>query len=75
MLLLSISIVGVMNADISDKTSLFANHIVQFCHSKIFGFSCKVLLPVDTSFTYLSEAWKYHIMLYRLLLLMPLWSV
>lgn len=45
-----------MNADVSDGSSLFANHLMQFCSDNGLNFSSKLHLP-DNSYTYISEAW------------------
>ncbi len=52
----SVYVIGDVLADISDRNSLFANHMAQFCHDNNFILSSKVLLPAD-SYTYISEAW------------------
>lgn len=49
-------IVGDMNADISDSSSLFGNHLLQFCSDNGLILSSKVHLPAN-SYTYISEAW------------------
>ena len=49
-------IVGDMNADVSDGSSIFANHLMQFCSDNGLVLSSKLLLP-DSSYTYISEAW------------------
>ncbi len=49
-LLFSFFIVGDMNADVSDSSSLFANHLMQFCSDSGLILSSKVFLP-DNSFT------------------------
>lgn len=51
----SVYAIGDMNADISDRNSLFANRMAQFCQDN-FILSSNVLLPND-SYTYISEAW------------------
>ena len=48
--------VGDLNADLSDDSSLFANHMLQFCEDNNFILSSQLLLPVG-SYTYISEAW------------------
>lgn len=50
------SIVGDMNAEISDNSSMFGQHLLRFCEDNKLVLSSKVLLPMD-SFTYTSEAW------------------
>lgn len=47
---------GDINADISDKKSLCATHIIQFSGDDNFILSNTVLLLTD-SYTYISEAW------------------
>ncbi len=49
-LLFSFFIVGDMNADVSDSSSLFANHLMQFCSDSGLILSSKVFLP-DNSYT------------------------
>ncbi len=49
-------IVGDMNTDISDGSSVFAKHLMQFCSDSGLILSSKALLPVN-SYTYISEAW------------------
>lgn len=49
-------VVGDWNADISDRSSLFARHLIQFCIDSELTISSQVLLPAD-SFSYISEAW------------------
>nr|XP_055036878.1 uncharacterized protein LOC129424288 [Misgurnus anguillicaudatus] len=53
----SVYVIGDMNADISDKKSIFSSHIAQFCHDNNLILSTEVCLPVD-SYTYVSEAWN-----------------
>ena len=52
----SVYVVGDMNADLSDKNSLFAKHLAHFCEESNLLFSSQLLLPSD-SYTYISEAW------------------
>lgn len=58
-----VSIYGDWNADISDGTSLFGNHLKHFCHEHDLIISTGAFLPTDT-FTYLSErgstSWLDH---------------
>lgn len=49
-------VVGDMNADLMDKCSLFAKHMLHFSADNNFILSSKLLLPMD-SYTYISEAW------------------
>ncbi|XP_027883670.1 uncharacterized protein LOC114150994 [Xiphophorus couchianus] len=49
-------IVGDLNADVTDKHSTFATHLMQFCHSNALILSSKALLP-NNSYTYISESW------------------
>ena len=51
-----IYVVGDWNADISDCSSLFAKHLIQFCDDNVLTLSSQVLLP-DDSYSYISEAW------------------
>lgn len=46
---------GNMNADISDRNSVFANYIHQFCQDNNLILSSKMLLPVDSYHT--CEIW------------------
>ena len=46
----SVHVVGDLNADISDKRSLFAKLLLQFCDDNNFFLSTQMLLPAD-SFT------------------------
>ena len=48
---------GDMNADISDRKSVFGKYLIEFCHDNKLLLTSKVLLPTD-SFTYVSEAWN-----------------
>lgn len=52
----SVYVVGDMNADLSDRWSLFAKHMLQFCDDNNLTLSSQVLLPAD-SYSYISEAW------------------
>lgn len=52
----NIYIVGDMNANISDKNSVFAKHMKHFCADNNLILSSKELLPSHSS-TYISEAW------------------
>uniref|UniRef100_A0A1A8AIU9 exodeoxyribonuclease III n=1 Tax=Nothobranchius furzeri TaxID=105023 RepID=A0A1A8AIU9_NOTFU len=52
----SIYVVGDFNADLSDKKSQFAKHLIQLCEDNDLVLSSKVLLPKD-SYTYISESW------------------
>ena len=45
-----------MNADLSDKLSMFAKHLVNFCEENNLILSSQILLPAE-SYTYISEAW------------------
>lgn len=45
-----------MNADLSDRCSLFAKHMLQLCDDNNLTLSSQVLLPAD-SYSYISEAW------------------
>ena len=47
---------GDYNADISDDTSLFANHLYDACKEHGLSLSSKTFLPPN-SFTYISKAW------------------
>ena len=49
-------VTGDFNSDVSDKSSLFAKHLIHFCDENKLMLSSKMLLP-DNSFTYVSEAW------------------
>lgn len=51
----TVSVIGDMNVEISDKNSLYANHKAQFCQDNNFILTSKVLLLSD-SYTYISEA-------------------
>ena len=55
-LVTSVYIVGDMNADLSDRNSMFAKHLLQFCADNSLFLSSKLLLPAD-SYSYISEAW------------------
>ena len=46
-----------MNSDLSDSTSIFAKHMVQFCEDNNLFLSSQLLLP-SNSFSYISEAWN-----------------
>lgn len=46
-----------MNADISDKKSIFANYMYEFCHDNNLILSSKTLMPAY-SYTYISEIWN-----------------
>ncbi len=48
--------VGDLNADLPDNSSMFAKHMLHFCVDNNFKISSKMLLPKD-SYTYISEAW------------------
>ena len=54
--LTNIFIVGDMNADISDKRSIFANHLNHLCTDNNLVLSSRELLPAE-SYTHISEAW------------------
>jgi len=47
---------GDLNADISDISSLFGQHLTQFSEDNTVILSTKELLPAD-SYTHVSEAW------------------
>lgn len=51
-----IYVIGDMNADIADRNSLFANHMIQFCQDNSLKLSSQEFLPSNT-YTYISEAW------------------
>ena len=51
-----ISILGDWNSDISDRTSLFGNHVRLFCTENNLILSSEHFLP-DGTFTHYSEAW------------------
>ncbi|KAL7369456.1 hypothetical protein ABVT39_012473 [Epinephelus coioides] len=46
-----------LNADISDRKSVFGRYLVEFCHDNKLLLSSKIHLPTD-SYTYVSEAWN-----------------
>ncbi len=52
----SVFVVGDLNADLTDNSSMFAKHMLHFCVDNNFKISSKMLLPKD-SYTYISEAW------------------
>ena len=52
----SVYVVGDMNADLADKHSLFAKHMINFCEENNLILSSQLLLPAE-SYTYISEAW------------------
>uniref|UniRef100_A0A3P9KQQ7 Reverse transcriptase domain-containing protein n=1 Tax=Oryzias latipes TaxID=8090 RepID=A0A3P9KQQ7_ORYLA len=49
-------VMGDFNADLSDDSSIFGNHLTSYCEENNLTLSSKILLP-DTSFTYISDAW------------------
>lgn len=49
-------VIGDFNADLSDNSSLFGNHLVHFCEENNLIVSSRIFLP-NTSFTYISDAW------------------
>ena len=52
----NIFIAGDMNADISDKRSIFANHLNHLCTDNNLILSSRELLPAE-SYTHISETW------------------
>ena len=52
----SVCVVGDMNADLSDRQSVFAKHMLQFCEDNNLILSSQLLLP-SNSYTHISEAW------------------
>lgn len=52
----SVYVMGDMNADLSDKGSLFAKHMLQFCVDNNLVLSSQKLLPAE-SYSYIIEAW------------------
>ena len=52
----SVLVVDDMNADLTDKRSLFAKHMLQFCDDNNLIVSSQMFLPAD-SYSYISEAW------------------
>ena len=75
----SVLVVGDMNADLTDKRSLFAKHMLQFCDDNNLIVSSQMFLPAD-SYSYISEAWhttswldtQHHGLTIALALLMPM---
>ncbi|KAL7381375.1 hypothetical protein ABVT39_004885, partial [Epinephelus coioides] len=52
-----IYVMGDLNADISDRKSVFGRYLVEFCHDNKLLLTSKIHLPTD-SYTYVSEAWN-----------------
>ena len=52
----SIMVMGDVNADVSDPTSIFGQHLIKFCYENKVILSTKELLPAE-SYTHVSEAW------------------